>query len=645
MLLLSFSSLCQSDPCKQLLDPNRIGSIVLPEGKSWCDVAREGGSAYAQCRCKHNIDAAANNAMRQAEIDNIYAQRDALANKANEARQNAYQINLTDDSPNFEADKSTMIAYLEKYIRYNEQMIGLLKEMNQRFQLDNNTSYMEKDVAHTRVEINRLREKKQPSTLTITETSVNLNISDPTVNTTNSTINSQDHINSGYDQNQEIDELNRLKAEVARREREIENQKIQAAQINQAKAQSAIAEGDYQRAAAYDYLAATHAQGTSFQKEAAVRSLVSIGAAIGSELFGNNSKENWSSSQRDSIDDASRRMKKIKRYFTADFEARKELIDDFDRNNSPKYLIADSDLSFYLQAKGEVIFKTRSNFFKNNIVDQGFVEFLNFIKNAELIKNGYERYLVLWYHGTRSFNSAGYLTNKALKLYENGDFDGAKTNINKAIQFIRKATIITKYFPDIIGESVMQNDSKYRPLFHKKVKKEHNFSEIILGYRSMYKIQLYQKSGKKSRAEKKLLYEAIEDYLNLSSDKIASKLVINLYESLADTDSTDKFINLSEITNEIDLNRFSFSRDQNALYDRLLLLNQALLAYNDKSIIELELVIDKMKNFNTTYPDYKDYYEVPVRVDDFLRVEEQSIVKRKLIEFFNTYNSSLDSSY
>ncbi|ARN76763.1 hypothetical protein BST97_01405 [Nonlabens spongiae] len=153
------------------MDPDRNGSIVLPDGKSWCDVAQETGSAYAKCKCKHSSATETSKGKMQAEIDNMYAQRDALIDKANKAKRKAYQISLTDDDSNFDTKKQAKIAFLEEYIGYNEKVIGLLKEMNQRFGMKNNVNAIEQDVAHKRAEINRLREKEQSKTHTISSTS------------------------------------------------------------------------------------------------------------------------------------------------------------------------------------------------------------------------------------------------------------------------------------------------------------------------------------------------------------------------------------------------------------------------------------------------------------------------------------------
>ncbi|GAB3660438.1 hypothetical protein GCM10028791_34350 [Echinicola sediminis] len=225
ILLLFFSNsiLGQGDPCEHLLDPNRSGSIVLPDGKSWCDVARETGSAYAKCRCEHGKNAAADKAKKQTEIDNMYAQRNVLKDKANEAKQNAYQINLTDDNPNFESEKQAKIAYLEEYIRYNEQTIGLLKEMNQRFQMENTTKYMEQDVQHARAEINRLREKEQSKTVTLTGASGETNTTAQTTSRENDTQNNKESI---FQQRQ-------LDAQQAKRDREAEAQRRVAASQQQ----------------------------------------------------------------------------------------------------------------------------------------------------------------------------------------------------------------------------------------------------------------------------------------------------------------------------------------------------------------------------------------------------------------------------
>lgn len=168
LLFLGPSVFGQDDPCERHLDPNRTGSIVLPDGKNWCDVASETGSAYAKCKCEHSQSSSFAKATKDADIKSMYAKRDALRAKAIEAKQNAYQITLTEDSPHFESEKQAKISYLEDYIRYTEQMIGLLSDMNQQFQMTNNITPSKQDVAHTRDEINRLREKKPASTLSIT---------------------------------------------------------------------------------------------------------------------------------------------------------------------------------------------------------------------------------------------------------------------------------------------------------------------------------------------------------------------------------------------------------------------------------------------------------------------------------------------
>ncbi len=183
VLFLSVPVFSQGDPCEHLLDPNRKGSIALPDGMTWCDVARETGDAYAKCQCEHGKRIAAEKAKRAAGIKRARAQKAALNDKANEAYQKAYEINLTDDNRNFEAEKQAKIGYLEEYIRYKEQIISLVKEMSQRFQIKSDTKYTEQAVAHTRAEIKSLRNKEpRPQTLTITAASGQTNKMAQTIN-------------------------------------------------------------------------------------------------------------------------------------------------------------------------------------------------------------------------------------------------------------------------------------------------------------------------------------------------------------------------------------------------------------------------------------------------------------------------------
>ncbi|WP_121666572.1 hypothetical protein [Mesonia aquimarina] len=219
LLLLGYSVFGQGDPCEHLLDPDRNGSIVLPDGKSWCDVAQETGSAYAKCKCKHSSAMETSKGKMQAEIDNMYAQRDALIDKANKAKRNAYQISLTDDDSNFDTKKQAKIAFLEEYIGYNEQVIGLLKEMNQRFGMNNNVNATEQDVAHKRAEINRLHEKEQSKTHTLSI------VSDKTAHTSSGQ-------SDGYTENNQSQESiyqkRQREAQQAERERETQRKAREA---------------------------------------------------------------------------------------------------------------------------------------------------------------------------------------------------------------------------------------------------------------------------------------------------------------------------------------------------------------------------------------------------------------------------------
>ncbi|WP_121666569.1 CCDC34 family protein [Mesonia aquimarina] len=219
ILFLGTSVVAQGDPCEHLLDSDLNGSIVLPDGKSWCDVAQETGSAYAKCKCKQSSATETSKGKMQAEIDNMYAQRDALIDKANKAKRNAYQISLTDDDSNFDTKKQAKIAFLEEYIGYNEQVIGLLKEMNQRFGMNNNVNATEQDVAHKRAEINRLHEKEQSKTHTLSI------VSDKTAHTSSGQ-------SDGYTENNQSQESiyqkRQREAQQAEREREAQRKSREA---------------------------------------------------------------------------------------------------------------------------------------------------------------------------------------------------------------------------------------------------------------------------------------------------------------------------------------------------------------------------------------------------------------------------------
>ncbi|MCM8571138.1 hypothetical protein NE848_17210 [Gramella jeungdoensis] len=417
----------------------------------------------------------------------------------------------------------------------------------------------------------------------------------------------------------------------------IQKQKMEEAKGLQAKADNAMANGDYQRAAAQNFQAAMLSEGTSLQKSAAMQSLASTGIAIASEIFGNKSNEKWEPSVRDSIDYAARSVKKLRRQITADTETKIEVINDFDSKNYPKYLIDDSDIRTYLKMKGAVLFRTESDFYDNYIIDKGFVETTYYIcNNSKAISDDYERYLVLFYLGTGSYHYATDIVDVAIEEYENKEYDYASNLILYAQRLITKATQVTKHFPSIPGESIPLEGYGDK-VYYKNLTKEHPHSESLLGHRVMYKIQAYKNSGKKTNKMRRLVSEAIEDYLSFSSDRIANKLIVNMYELLADLNPTENFIELSDVINEIKSRKYSLTKNQIALYQKLILVNRALLAFNSENLIELDSVINEMNNFKNQYPNYKPFYSMPIVFQDYINFEKESIKKEKLIEFFEAF--------
>lgn len=93
----------------------------------------------------------------------MYVQKNALDDKAQKAWEEGHRASnkLTDNNPNFEADRQEAIHNLEAFITYKRQTIGVQKDINQRFGGNASTKYAEDDILSAQNTIARLQAKKE----------------------------------------------------------------------------------------------------------------------------------------------------------------------------------------------------------------------------------------------------------------------------------------------------------------------------------------------------------------------------------------------------------------------------------------------------------------------------------------------------
>ncbi|AEM70739.1 hypothetical protein Murru_1699 [Allomuricauda ruestringensis DSM 13258] len=150
------------------------GIAAMPNVKIDCDDIRGSLAGYEnmeriieclECRCKK----AAEKEKRQAEIEAMYVQKNALDDKAQKAWEEGHRASnkLTDNNPNFEADRQEAIHNLEAFITYKRQTIGVQKDINQRFGGNASTKYAEDDILSAQNTIARLQAKKKKKTLVL----------------------------------------------------------------------------------------------------------------------------------------------------------------------------------------------------------------------------------------------------------------------------------------------------------------------------------------------------------------------------------------------------------------------------------------------------------------------------------------------
>ncbi|MBA4745665.1 MAG: hypothetical protein H2058_10430 [Muricauda sp.] len=150
------------------------GISAMPNIKIDCDDIRGSLAGYEnmeriieclECRCEK----AAEKEKRQAEIEAMYDQKNVLDDKAQKVWEEGHRASnkLTDNNPNFEADRQAAIDKLEAFITYKRQAIGVQKDINQRFGGNASTKYAEDDIISAQNTIARLQNKKKKKTLVL----------------------------------------------------------------------------------------------------------------------------------------------------------------------------------------------------------------------------------------------------------------------------------------------------------------------------------------------------------------------------------------------------------------------------------------------------------------------------------------------
>ncbi|NDV17246.1 hypothetical protein GO009_14570 [Muricauda sp. TY007] len=169
-IISTFSLTAQNNsPCTEC-----EGIAAMPNVKIDCDDIRGSLAGYEnmeqiikclECRCKK----AAEKEKRQAEIETMHVQKNALDDKAQKVWEEGHRASnkLTDNNPNFEADRQEAIDKLEAFITYKQQAIGVQKDINQRFGGNASTKYAEDDILSAQNTIARLQTKKKKKTLVL----------------------------------------------------------------------------------------------------------------------------------------------------------------------------------------------------------------------------------------------------------------------------------------------------------------------------------------------------------------------------------------------------------------------------------------------------------------------------------------------